>query len=193
MIHSDFPTVGSALKQPPPSKQQRGSTVQQQTINVVRALDSGCCTGNGNGNACACPQRTAVPKRPSALPIPCHAENIDKMKKWMLDHFASSTFNTCPHRPLPCMAGPPIEIHINDGAPPRACHTAASIPVHWQDQVRQDLLRDEKLGVIERVPYGEPVTWCHRMVVTRKHDGTPRRTVDLSPLNKHCHRETHSC
>ena len=27
------------------------------------------------------------------------------------------------------------------------------------------------------------------MVVTRKHDGTPRRTVDLSPLNKFCKRE----
>ena len=28
------------------------------------------------------------------------------------------------------------------------------------------------------------------MVITRKHDGTPRRTVDLSPLNKFCRRET---
>ena len=28
------------------------------------------------------------------------------------------------------------------------------------------------------------------MVVTRKHDGSPRRTVDLSPLNKFCLRET---
>ena len=54
----------------------------------------------------------------------------------------------------------------------------------------EDLLRDEALGVIERVPYGEPVTWCHRMVITRKHDGSLRRTVDLSPLNKFCKRET---
>jgi hypothetical protein len=44
--------------------------------------------------------------------------------------------------------------------------------------------------VIERVPYGEPVTWCHRMVVRRKHDGTPRHMVDLSPLNRQCKRET---
>ena len=28
------------------------------------------------------------------------------------------------------------------------------------------------------------------MVVTRKHDGSPHRTVDLSPLNKFCQRET---
>ena len=54
-----------------------------------------------------------------------------------------------------------------------------------------DLIRDERLGVIERVPHGEPTTWCHRMVITRKHNGRPRRTVDLSPLNRHCLRETH--
>ena len=30
------------------------------------------------------------------------------------------------------------------------------------------------------------------MVLTRKHTGEPRRTVDLSPLNKHCLREVHA-
>ena len=30
------------------------------------------------------------------------------------------------------------------------------------------------------------------MVVTRKDDGGPRRTVDLSPLNKFCEREAHA-
>ena len=54
----------------------------------------------------------------------------------------------------------------------------------------KDLLRDEALGVVEKVPYGEPVTWCHCMAVTRKHNGDRHRTVDLSPLNKHCNRET---
>ena len=88
------------------------------------------------------------------------------------------------------MTGPPLEIHIDEDAKPKACHTAAPIPIHWQDQVYRDLLRDEALGVIEKVPYGEPVKWCHRMVVTRKHNGSPRRTVDLSPLNKYCKRET---
>ena len=88
------------------------------------------------------------------------------------------------------MTGPPLEIHIDKDAKPKACHTAAPIPLHWQDQVYKDLIRDEALRVIEKVPYGEPVTWCHRMVVTRKHNGSPRRTVDLSPLNKFCKRET---
>ena len=88
------------------------------------------------------------------------------------------------------MSGPPVTIHIDENAKPHAFHKATPVPLHWQEKVKADLLRDEALGVIEKVPYGEPVMWCHRMVVTRKHDGSPRRTVDLSPLNKHCKRET---
>ena len=88
------------------------------------------------------------------------------------------------------MTGPPIEMHLDPTAVPRVCHTPANVPIHWHEKVKADLERDVALGVIEKVPYGEPVEWCHRMVVTRKHDGTPRRTVDLSPLNKYCKRET---
>ena len=53
-----------------------------------------------------------------------------------------------------------------------------------------DLIRDEKLDVFERFPFGEPVIWCYRMVVTRKQDGSPGRTVDFSPCNKYCKKET---
>ena len=139
--------------------------------------------------SCKCPQRSAVPIRPTRLPFDPVPANIPKMRAWLLEKFASSTFNTCPHRPLQEMAGPPIEMHLQDNAKPKACDKPATIPLHWQAKVRQDLLRDEALGVIERVPYGTPNTWCHRMVVTRKGDGSPRRTVDLSPLNKFCRRE----
>jgi len=139
---------------------------------------------------CSCPCRTAPPMRPTSLPFECSEDNNEKMEKWLIDRFSSSTFNTCPHQSLPSMSGPPVEIHLKDGVTPTAVHKPSPIPIHWQDQVYSDLLRDEALGVIEKVPYGEPVQWCHRMVVTRKHDGTPRRTVDLSPLNKHCQRET---
>ena len=114
------------------------------------------------------------------------------MKEWLINRYKSSTFNTCPHRALPCMEGPPVEIHVEPSATAKPCYTPANIPLHWQQRVYDDLLRDEAIGVIERVPYGELVTWCYRMVVTRKHDGTPRRTVDLSPLNKYCKRETHA-
>ena len=48
-----------------------------------------------------------------------------------------------------------------------------------------------KLGVLEAVPIGQPVTWCHRMVVCAKKNGSLRRTVDFQPLNSHVTRETH--
>ena len=65
------------------------------------------------------------------------------------------------------------------------------MPLHWQAEVKEALYRDEQLGVIEPVPVGDPVTWCHRMVVVSKKTGKPRRCVDLQPLNRHAARETH--
>ena len=153
------------------------------------SIDEAVLAANNAAN-CSCPTRNRVPSRPIVLPFKCVSENIDAMRNWLLQTFASSTFNTCPHQPLPFMTGPAIEMHLDPSAVPRVCHTPANIPLHWQDKVKADLERDVILGVIERVPYGEHVTWCHRMVVTRKHDGTPCRTVDLSPLNKFCKQET---
>ena len=163
----------------------------QPVTSEVRSINEGCSTPCARREEpCSCPQREVTPLRPAKLPFPCTTDNNGRMKAWLLERYASSTFNTCPHRALPCMEGPPVEIHVDPGATPKACHTPATIPLHWQQRVHVDLLRDEALGVIEHVPYGEPVTWCHRMVVTRKHDGSPRRTVELSPLNKFCQRET---
>ena len=51
--------------------------------------------------------------------------------------------------------------------------------------------RDIRLGVLGKTPVGVPSTWVHRMVVVAKADGSCRRVVDLSPLNKYCVRETH--
>lgn len=184
IIDNNFPTIGGAQSSPSLASEH----LCTDATCHVRSLNSGC--PKMEKGSCGCPLRSAVPDRPTCLPFLPTSGNNDKMKDWLLNRYCSSTFNTCPHRPLPCMTGPPIEIHVDPAATPRTCHTAASIPMHWQDRVHDDLIRDESLGVIEKVPYGEPVTWCHRMVVTRKHDGTPRRTVDLSPLNKFCKRET---
>lgn len=175
IIGKNFPQVGSAFI----------DSTQMELPNVasnMKICDDGICD---------CPKRMPPPGPPAALPFPCCPENNERMQQWLLTRYAASTFNTCPHQPLPGMAGPPIKILVDPDATPTAVHTPATIPIHWQDQVERDLRRDEDLGVIERVPFGEPVTWCHRMVITRKHDGGPRRTVDLSPLNKHCSRETH--
>ena len=194
IVDENFPTIGHCKPKINDNGENDESELDINKVNEIyidlRSLSSGCSNPNGDDCPCACPMRTPVPSRPNALPFPPTPENIDKMKGWLIERYASSTFNTCPHRALPCITGPPMEIHLNQSATPKVCHKPASVPLHWQQRVYEDLVRDEALGVIERVPNGVPVTWCHRMVVTRKHDGTPRRTVDLSPLNKFCIRET---
>ena len=73
---------------------------------------------------------------------------------------------------------------------PPPLHTTP-VPLHWQDAVKAGLDRDVRLGVLEPVQIGEPVTWCHPMVICAKQNGTPRRTIDFQPLNLHATRETH--
>ena len=136
---------------------------------------------------CKCTPRSMPPSRPTVLPYTPSPENIEQMKAWLLRRFAASTFNKCPHQELPTMRGPPLEIHLREDATPKKISTPAAIPLHWQNQVKRDLDNDVNMGVIE--PVCEPSEWCQRMVCVRKPDGTPRRTVDLQPLNKHCKRE----
>ena len=89
------------------------------------------------------------------------------------------------------MDGPPMKLMIDPDAEPVAYHTPVPVPLHWQNDVKAGLDQDVRLGVLEPVPIGEPVTWCHRMVVCAKKTGKPRRTVDLQSLNRHATRETH--
>ena len=103
-----------------------------------------------------------------------------------------STFSTCPHQQLPRIDGLPVEIHLNDKAQPLASHRAILVLADWQEKVYADLDQDEALGVIERVPFGERADQCFCMVIPRKHDGSPCRTVDLLPVNNYYKRENHN-
>ena len=139
---------------------------------------------------CECPKRCVAPE-PPVLPKPVETYSMEELKEILLDHYKASTFNTCQHQPLPLMHGPPLEFHVDDNVAPFVCHTPGAVPAHWEKKVKEDLDRDVALGVLEKVPPNSPVTWCHRMVLARKHNGDPRRTVDLQPLNKACKRQTH--
>ena len=57
------------------------------------------------------------------------------------------------------MSGPPLEIYLDPNASPRYVSTPSTVPLHWQEKVKADINR------------------------------TPRRCLDLQPLNKHCQRE----
>ena len=144
-----------------------------------------------NQTPCGYLPRQPPPSRPSKLPFLCKARNISRMKKWLLEMFAASIFNKCPHQPLPFIKADPIAFHVDKEAKPVAHHTTCILPLHWRDKVKAGLDDDDGLIVIEKVSDRVPTTWLHRMVVVPKPSGEPRRTVDLSPLNKFCKRETH--
>ena len=114
-----------------------------------------------------------------------------KLQEYLLDYYSSSTFNTCEHQLLPMMQGPPLRIMVDPDAAPVAHHTPVPVPVRWQEEVKAGLDRDVRLGVIEPVHVGDPVTYCHRMVICAKKNGKPRRTVDMQSLNTNATRETH--
>ncbi|KAK3875216.1 hypothetical protein Pcinc_011499 [Petrolisthes cinctipes] len=140
---------------------------------------------------CSCPLRQPPPPPPTALPFPAVEVNREKLGKWLLEFYKSSTFNVCKHQQLPMMSGPPMRLLVDPNAKPVAYYTAIPIPVHWQDDVKACLDQDVQLIVIEPTPIDTPVTWCHRIVVCAKKSGKPRRTVDFQALNRHALRETH--
>lgn len=89
------------------------------------------------------------------------------------------------------MTGGPLQISFLPDHPAKAVHTPIPIPHHWKYDIKSQLDSDVALSIIEPVPPGHPTTWCSRMVVIPKKNGTPRRTVDLHELNKATRRETH--
>ena len=109
----------------------------------------------------------------------------------IIKHYASSAFNRCTRQKLPLMKGEPLPIPVRPDVKPMAVHTPIPVPLHWEDKVKRDLERDVALGVIEPVPINSPVTWCSRMITVPKHNGEPRRVVDLQALNRASVRQTH--
>ncbi len=145
---------------------------------------------------CDCPKRPSkMPPVPTALPPGFEGkdEETTALKEWLMQYYSSTTFNTCEHQPLPMMNCEPLQLHLNPDAKPVAVHKPAMVPIHWQEQVYNDLERDVRLGVLEKVPPNTQTTWCSRMVVTAKANGSPRRTVDLQPQNRQSVRQTHHC
>lgn len=131
---------------------------------------------------CQCPTRQLPPPLPKTLPFAATDNNRLKLRDFLLNYYKSSTFNTCEHQTLPLMRGPPMLLMVEPDAKPVAQHSPVSAPMHWQEEVKAGLDQNARLGVIEPVPIGEPVTWCHRMVICSKKNGKPHRRVYFQPL-----------
>ena len=173
IVPKTFPQVGAAWID------------TQHTISAVSAFRADSTA------PCGCLRRTKPPTRYSELPFEPVMENVTKMKERLLTDYASSTFNQCEHQQLPSMEGPELEIHIDPNAKLVNFTTPATVPLYWQASVKKKIDMNVTMGVMEKHPYGVPTKTCHRLVCVRKHNGDPRLTVDLSPLNKHCERETY--
>ncbi|XP_048575650.1 uncharacterized protein LOC116619407 [Nematostella vectensis] len=177
IISESFPTVGESLYHPTSDS----AAISSNKGNTMDTPD----------NSCTCPRRQMPPPKPTEPPFPATEDNRANLQEWLLDYYKSSTFNTCEHQQLPLMDGIPMRLMVDPEAEPVAHHTPIPVPLHWQEEVKAGLDQDVALGVLEPVPVGEPVTWCHRMVVCAKKNGKPRRTVDFQSLNLHATRETH--
>ena len=175
IISEDFPTIGEAFM----DMEKFGTSALKHTADLETSIAS-----------CGCPTRQKPPPLPQP-PVAITEDNRVQLEKFLLGYYASSTFNVCPHQPLPMMSGPPMKLMVDPNAIPVAHHKAIPVPIHFKDKVKEDLDRDVRLDVIEPVPTGTPTTWCHKMVVCAKQNGDPRRTIDFQALNKHACRETH--
>ena len=132
--------------------------------------------------------RATPPEKPGKIPFEPVEENVPKLKQFLLKKFASSAFNVT--KPFPKLSTPPARIHLKpEYIIPKPAFWPATVADHWAEEVRASIERDVSAGVLTKVPFNEPTVWCARMVVVRKKDGRPRRTVDYQQLNSQCLRE----
>ena len=192
VIPSSFPSIGSC-------DTNASNTVAGGIAQPANGSTTGHekpCSNTGVSNPadvpCSCPTRQPPPSSPPTLPCTPSKENVHILRQYILDRYAASAFNVCEQQPLPLMKdSPPLRLFVDQTAKPVAIHSPAAVPRHWDADVQAGLDRDERLGVIRRVPVNTPTTWCSRMLITAKHDGSPRRVVDFQPVNEHCPRQTH--
>jgi hypothetical protein len=150
--------------------------------------DFNCNDGDDSKAISLVERSNAPPKRPNNIPYkPCE-QNISKLNAYLREKFQSSAFNKS--KPFPKLTTPPARIHLKpDFVIPKPAFCPSSVAEHWSEQVHNSLEADVAAGVLKKVPFNEPTVWCARMVVVRKKDGRPRRTVDFQSLNAQCLRE----
>ena len=104
-------------------------THKSPTTNASRFINDGWeSPQTSRGSTSSYPQRTTPPLYPTELPFPSTPENNQQMKAWLIERYVSSTFNTCPHRALPCMDSPSTEILVDSTATLKALHTPQAYP-----------------------------------------------------------------
>ena len=121
LLPPTFPSVNGSAAQP---RAPRAAS----SVGATREVTDGCSTPPDARDApCSCPLREVAPQRPPVLPFPCTPENNKRMKAWLLQRYAPSTFNTCPHRALLACKAPQWKStltpqpHLRHATPLRTC------------------------------------------------------------------------
>ena len=78
--------------------------------------------------------------------------------------------------------GDAYTIKLTEDAIPYSLCTPRNVAIPLREKVKSELNRMETNGIISRVT--EPTSWCARMVVVPKKEGSVRICVDLKPLNQ---------
>jgi len=88
-----------------------------------------------------------LPSKPTKFPYEPTEKNIPKLKQYLLDKFASTTFNT---EGFPTMDTKPAHIHINDEATPYVRHTPIPVPFHLKEAVKNSLIMQPFRSLVKR-------------------------------------------
>ncbi len=81
-----------------------------------------------------------------------------------------------------------VRLHVEDSVQPVA-QPPRRVPFHVRKKIEEQLLNDEKLGVIEKTE--GPTPWVSPVVVVPKKEGKIRVCVDMRQVNKSIKRERH--
>jgi len=80
-------------------------------------------------------------------------------------------------------------IDLKEDAKPYAVTTPRRVALPQMDQVKEELAKMERQGVISKID--KPTDWCAPMVVVPKQNGKVRICVDFTKLNDCVRRERH--
>ena len=166
------------------SRDSLGSANANTSSAKAKQIDQTTKPGN-------CP--SPKPKQP---PLQATEKNRKYLQGWLHSYYKSSTFNKCQHQPLPLMTSPNMRFMANPDAEPVAHHTLILVPQPWQEKVKACLGHEVTLSVLEPERLGEPMKWCHRMVVCAKTNTKPHHTFSPTTqedsLNLDCWNDYHS-
>ena len=136
-------------------------------------------------------EHTTPPKSSTAKHAPFNtmdtSDRRSHTRKELLEEF-KDVFSTSDE--LKTMTGEPMKIHLKENVETFAISTTRSIPFAWRDEVKENLDRMTRQGIVK--PLGDsPTRWCHPLVVVPKSKGGVRLCVDLTKLNTFVRRPIH--